>query len=233
MRIRRNLATLLAAAAMLATSALTAGAAAPAAPTRGTHSTHSTHATATPADECSAAYYDDDFRLGPKHLPVTGRVGRELWGYHRSGDLTDAQLLAEYYSPTANNGSPGWIYPPDNGYVIGRNGKPLETVQTLRTGQDIDRYGSEYGSFLAPSGLAYAARSIPPSSLDSTPAASCNYHDYRVLKPFAVDAGPIAPWFGQPGYGWQYQLNASLVSGAPAGQFNVMWLVDNGYLGRI
>ncbi|QMU73793.1 TNT domain-containing protein [Streptacidiphilus sp. P02-A3a] len=183
----------------------------------------------TPLNACSAAYYDADSRLGPQRLPSIGRVGQELLGYRRGGDLGDARLLATYYSPTANNGSPGWIYPPDNGYVIAPDGKPVEITQTLRPGADIDRYGSEYGSFLAPAGLSYTSRSIPPSSLDSNPAATCNYHDYRVDKPFKVDAGPIAPWFGQRGYGWQYQLDGSLVPGAPAA-LNVLWLVSNGYL---
>src|SRR6185312_14650352 len=104
--------------------------------------------------------------------------------------------------------------------------------QTLVPGQDIDRYGSEYGSFLAPEFSPYFSRAIPPSNLDSTPPAGCNYHDYRVLKPFAVDAGPVAPWFAQPGLGLQYQLDAALIPGAPAG-INVMWLVNNGYLQRI
>ncbi|MEZ0089821.1 TNT domain-containing protein [Streptacidiphilus sp. EB129] len=217
MHIRRTIAALIATAALLTGTALSAGSAAA--------------ATSIPLDQCSAAFHDNDSRLGPDQLPLFGRAGVELLGYHRSGDLTDAQLLAQYYSPTANSGSPGWIYPPDNGYVI-RNGQPEEITQTLFPGADIDRYGSEYGSFLAPEGLPYAARSIPPSSLDSTPAASCNYHDYRVLKPFTVDAGPIAPWFGQPGHGWQYQLDGSLVSGAPS-RLNVLWLVDQGYLARI
>jgi Tuberculosis necrotizing toxin len=182
---------------------------------------------AGPLTDCSADFYTGDFRLGPAQLPLLGLVGLELLGYHRSGDLTGAQLLARYYNASAGS----WIYPPDNGYVI-VGGQPVEYQATLLPGQDIDRYGSEYGSFLAPEGLSYAARSIPPQSLDSTPAAGCNYHDYRVLKPFAVDAGPIAPWFGQPGYGLQYQLDASLIPGGPA-QLNVMWLVNNGYLARL
>jgi hypothetical protein len=53
-----------------------------------------------------------------------------------------------------------------------------------------------------------------------------------VLKDFTVDAGPVAPWFAQPGYGLQYQLNSSLVPGAPA-SVNVTWLVNNGYLARV
>ena len=230
MRIRRNLAAALAAAALLAATAVGTGA--PSAQASVPGAANALSAQRTPFNQCSAAYYDADFRLGPQQLPSIGRVGEELLGYRRAGDLTDAQLLAKYYSPTANNGSPGWIYPPDNGYVIAPDSKPIEITQTLRTGADIDRYGSEYGSFLAPAGLSYTSRSIPPSSLDSNPAASCNYHDYRVEKPFKVDAGPIAPWFGQRGYGWQYQLDGAVVPGAPAA-LNVLWLVGNGYLAPI
>lgn len=182
---------------------------------------------AGPLTDCSAAFYQGDSRLGPAGLPILGRVGFELLGYHRSGDLTDSQLLSQYY----NSATGSWIYPPDNGYLV-IAGQPVEYHATLLPGQHIDRYGSEYGSFLAPEGLPYATRSIPPSSLDSVPAAGCNYHDYRVVKPFTVDAGPIAPWFGQPGLGLQYQLDASLIPGGPA-QLNVMWLVDNGYLARL
>jgi len=232
MRTRRNLASLLAAAAMLASAVVATGAGTAQAATPAADSTSVSATASTPLDQCSATYFDSDYRLGPQQLPLFGLVGWELIGYHRSGDLTNAQLLAQYYSPTANSGSPGWIYPPDNGYVIAPDGKPIEITQSLTPGTDIDRYGSEYGSFLAPAGLSYTSRSIPPSSLDSNPAASCNYHDYRVEKPFKVDAGPIAPWFGQRGYGWQYQLDGALVPGAPAA-LNVLWLVGNGYLAPI
>lgn len=197
-----------------------------------TAATTSTYNQANALDECSAAFFDGDPRLGPAGLPVLGIVGVELIGYRRTGNLSPAAFLAQYYNPTANGGAGGWIYPPDNGYVIGPNGQPVEWQETLRVGQRIDRYGSEFGSFLAPAGSLYAERSIPPQSLDSTPPAPCNYHDYQVLKDFAVDAGPVAPWFAQPGYGLQYQLNASLIPGAPA-SVNVMWLIDNGYLARI
>jgi Tuberculosis necrotizing toxin len=49
------------------------------------------------------------------------------------------------------------------------------------------------------------------------------------MKILAVRSGPIAPWFGQPGHGWQYQLDPALVPNAPAA-LNVAWLVTNGYL---
>jgi hypothetical protein len=159
---------------------------------------------------------------------VRGDVGKELAGYRRTGNLSPANFLARYY----NTGADSWIYPPDNGFVIKPGGQPEESQATLRPGQDIDRYGSEFGGFLTPAGIGCAYRSIPPSNLDSTPAAGCNYHDYEVLQPFAVEAGPAAPWFGQPGSGPQYQLDASLVPGAPT-PLNVMWLVNNGYLERL
>jgi hypothetical protein len=86
-----------------------------------------------------------------------------------------------------------------------------------------------YGSFLGPAGLPYSTRSIPPQNLDGSPASGCNYHDCRVDKAFTVDAGPIAPWFGQPGGGTQFQLIGRLVPGAPVA-LNLLWLLDNGYL---
>ncbi|MER6397311.1 MULTISPECIES: TNT domain-containing protein [unclassified Kitasatospora] len=189
-------------------------------------------AEATPSDACSAADHHGDPRLGPEDLPRTGPVGRELIGYRRTGGLPEDTFLATYYGATANNGGPGWIYPPADGYLTLPDGTPVEVEVTLYPNQNIDRYGSEYGAFLAPEGLPYASRSIPPQSLDSTPAPSCNYHDYKVLKPFKVHAGPIAPWFGQPGLGLQYQLDAGLVPDGPA-RLNVLWLVDHGYLARI
>jgi Tuberculosis necrotizing toxin len=197
---------------------------------------HSAHLAADvrslPRDECSTAYFRGDSRLGPAQLPTGGAVGAELAGYRRTGRLPARRFLATYYDPTANSGQGGWIYPPDNGYVTGPGGQPEEAQLQLQSGQDIDRFGSEYGAFLGPAGLPYSARSIPPQNLDGTPAAGCNYHGYRVTKPFNVEAGPIAPWFGQPGGGTQFQLVAILVPGAP-GSLNVMWLVNNGYLTRL
>jgi len=180
---------------------------------------------ATPLDQCSTAYYEGNQLLGPARLPVFGAVAAQVVGYQRTGLDSPAQFLAEYRN------SAGWIYPPDNGYVVVGD-IPLEWTETLLPGEDIDRYGGVYGSFLAPAGTPYAERSIPPFSLVSTPAAGCDYHDYQVLKPFQVDSGPIAAWFDQPGGGLQFQLDGSLVPGAPA-QLTVLWLLDNGYLADV
>jgi Tuberculosis necrotizing toxin len=187
---------------------------------------------AQPLSTCSAALFDGDRRLGPEVLPVRGEVGRELRGYERTGVLTMQQFIATYWNPAANGGQGAFIFPPDNGYVIGANGQPEVSQEQLHPGEHIDRFGSEFGAFLAPEGASYASRSIPPSSLVSTPADICNYHEYRVIQAFTVDAGPIAPWFAQSGGGRQFQLDASLVPGAPT-PLNVMWLVNNGFLARI
>jgi len=170
--------------------------------------------------------------VSPGRLPALGLVGAELSGYRRTGRLSPARFLAAYYDPAASNGKGGWVYPPDSGYVIRPDGRPEEFRLRLHRGEYIDRYGSEYGSFLSPAGMSYATRSIPPQNLDATPPAACNYHDYRVIRPLTVDAGPIAPWFAQPGGGLQYQLDATLVPGAPS-PLDVMWLVTNRYLARV
>jgi hypothetical protein len=180
---------------------------------------------ATPLDQCSAGYYEGNPLLGPARLPVFGAVAAQVFGYQRTGLESPAQFLAEYHNAS------GWIYPPDNGYVVVGD-IPLEWTETLLPGEDIDRYGGVYGSFLAPAGTPYAERAIPPFSLVSTPAADCDYHDYQVLKPFDVDSGPIAAWFAQPGGGLQFQLDGNLIPCAPAA-INVMWLLNNGYLADI
>jgi hypothetical protein len=39
-----------------------------------------------------------------------------------------------------------------------------------------------------------------------------NYHVYNISRSFEVASGPVAPWFGQPGQGVQYQLNSSIMA---------------------
>lgn len=190
-------------------------------------------ATTTSPTACSTADYNGDARLGPAVLPSSGPVGQELFRYDRFAGLTPDQFIATYWDPTANGGAGGWRYPPSDGFLLGPTGAPIETPIPLQVGQRIDRYGSEFGAFLAPSGLPYAQRAIPPQSLDNQAMPDgCNYHLYLVLRPFTTEGGPIAPGFGQPGHGLQYLLVGSLVPGAQA-QINVLWLVNNGYLQRL
>jgi hypothetical protein len=56
-------------------------------------------------DDCSAAFYRGDKRLGPALLPVDGTVGRQLAGYLRTGGLPMATFLSTYYDSTTGS----WI----------------------------------------------------------------------------------------------------------------------------
>src|SRR5262245_14967166 len=116
--------------------------------------TTTTAAAAQPPATCSATFFQGDRRLGPDMLPVGGEVGRELRGYARTGNLTVQQFLGIYWDPAANSGRGGFIFPPDFGYVIGADGQPIVSELRLHPGQHIDRFGSEFGAFLAPEGLA-------------------------------------------------------------------------------
>ena len=185
-------------------------------------------AQAAPLTTCSAELYAGDARLGPAVLPKLGQVGIQLYGYSRTGHRPVGQFLDEFYDDTTGS----WIYPPADGYLLDPAGLPIRWEQTLPPGLRIDRYGSEFGAFLAPKGLPYTTRSIPPSNLVGTPASGCNYRVYEVLRPFAVHAGPIAAWFYQSGGGLQYQLVGALVPGAPE-RLSVKWLIDNRYLAPV
>ena len=53
-----------------------------------------------------------------------------------------------------------------------------------------------------------------------------------MLKSFSVNAGPIAPALGQPGFGLQYVLSNTLFPGVTE-RVNVTYLLTNGYVERV
>lgn len=180
------------------------------------------------APELCAGAYQGDNRLGPETLPKPWQrpVGPIVAGYKRFGNLSKEAFLAKYWNGT------GWNYPPQDGFKLRPNGEPIKWKATLTAGRKLDRFGSEFGGFLAPKGSHYSTRAIPPQSLYTfDPAYRCNYHAYKVTKAFAVWEGPIAPWFEQIGGGQQQKLDRALVPGD--GALNVAWLLSNGYLVRI
>lgn len=166
-------------------------------------------------------YFLGDWRLGPAHLPTGGLVGPLLRGYHRTDALSPRRFIDCYWDYTVS----GWRYPPNDGFADGR------TRVTLTTGQYIDRFGANSGRFLSPFGVLYKKRALPPSNLDTIdPRYPNNYHVFRVLKPFDVDAGAAAPWFGQPGGGLQYVVNPSYVPNPLNERVDTQFLIDHGYL---
>ena len=103
------------------------------------------------------------------------------------------------------------LWPPNNGFS-----GSIRTEQ-LQKGQLIDRYGSPRGGFLSPAGTDFNSRALPANSVNS------EFHTYRVVKPFDVDAGEAAPWFDQPGGATQYRLKNT----------NVQGLLDDGYIQEV
>lgn len=159
-----------------------------------------------PPDPPLQEYYLDDWRLGPEKLPRSGAIGRMLKGYERLDDLTADRFLACYW----NEETSGWWYPDPDGWVL-VGGKPLKVSVELQAGQKVDLFGSGFGRFLAPAGTPYAKRALPPSNLNTLdPRYPFGYHLYEVVRPFTVEAGPIRPWFGQPGYGLQYKTGPAI-----------------------
>ncbi|WP_199442326.1 TNT domain-containing protein [Umezawaea beigongshangensis] len=189
--------------------------------------------TAVAVELCSGAH-DGDPRLGPEDLPGPAQrpVGPLLVTYLRTGGLSAEDFLDRYWDPAANSGAGSWIYPPQDGFRLDASGHPVKQVEELEAGDELDRFGGEGGTFLAPSGDLYPERALPPQNLTTfDPAYPCNYHLYRVTRSFDVWEGPIAAWFAQPGGGTQIKLDRSLLPGD--GYLNVAWLIDNGYLDRI
>ena len=93
---------------------------------------------------------------------------------------------------------PPIVWPPNRGFA----GEP--GAASLIPGTRVDRYGAEGGTFVAPVGTPFGARSLPESALNKP------FNTYEVLKPIEVQAGPAAPWFGQRGGGMQYELPSSV-----------------------
>jgi hypothetical protein len=182
-------------------------------------------------------YLFGDPRLGPKHLPRYGPIGKMLAGYMRFDATGPDTFLSCFWRvvPYATN----WRYPKDNGFLV-VHGKPVEHTVVLRPGQEIDLFGNpgnpmnpamgKGGQFLSPAGTPYEDRALPPTNLDTyATSAPFNYHLYVVLKKFSVLAGPIAPWFDQPGGGIQDYLADTTEPDLPSSP-GIANLVNRGYV---
>lgn len=161
-------------------------------------------------------------------IPRGDSAGADLAGYHPSGGAEVGSFLADFWDAER-----GWRYPRAEGFAEADDGAPVAFPSLLLPEEVVDRYGGEFGTYLAPIGTPVAARAIPPDNLhrgdDGHP---CNYYRYQVRRDFTVLAGPTAPAFAQAGYGIQYKVKPELLSGGPE-RPSVAWLVEHGYLGRV
>ena len=81
------------------------------------------------------------------------------------------------------------IWPPADGYTTDASGKAIKHTITLTKGQQIDRYGSEYGSYVSPmdeNGIPYEynKRSLPydPSQTYSKYEITCDKLDAATIE---------------------------------------------------
>jgi uncharacterized protein YukE len=97
------------------------------------------------------------------------------------------------------------VWPGYDGFPPGYDPQPVH----LPAGTLIDRFGSEYGRYLAPDGTPFADRALPPESMGG------DYNRYMVtgeaLPPgWRIVEGPVEPFYGQtPSPGTrQYMIEA-------------------------
>lgn len=186
---------------------------------------------------CGPPYVTGDPDLGPVFLPRTGYLGALLRGYVPLGTLSPQHFLSRYWDYTTND----YRYPPNAGFAQSGNypnGRLLVKTTILQIGMRLDRFGGYGGAYLAPMGDLFIRRGLPPRNLNTNaqdPEHPCNYHAFRVLKPFRVDVGPAAPAFQQPGGGTQYHVLSKYIPEAPqtSQEVPVSWLLANQYLEEI
>ena len=109
---------------------------------------------------------------------------------------------------------PNWAKLPPGGAVPGS-----QQNEAVPVGTKIDRWGSEWGRFLAADRAMFTVRALPVQSLGEP------YHRYEVIKeiPAHMSVKSIAAeGFEERGGGVQYELSRS-----------VQWLAANGYIKEI
>ncbi|WP_299490937.1 glycohydrolase toxin TNT-related protein [uncultured Shewanella sp.] len=117
-------------------------------------------------------------------------------------------------------------WPPNEGFGT-VHGQVIREKITIEPGHKLDRYGGwvddtgyhDKGSYFSDVGAPFKDRALPPESLKAP------YHQYEVIQPFEAEAGPIAPWFGEPGGATQYLV--------PKSEGGVDGLLDSGKIKRI
>ena len=137
------------------------------------------------------SYTGRDLNNNP--LSTTGRCFAAAGGLLGIGEL-NVGLNAVRTSTTALTK----FYPANNGFL-----GAAERI-FLMPGEQISRYGSGAGRYFSPACTPLSMRALPPGINTNI------FNSYKVLKPFEVQAGKIAPAFGQIGLGTQYLSPVSI-----------------------
>jgi uncharacterized protein RhaS with RHS repeats len=117
-----------------------------------------------------------------------------------------ASRYAQWQNPDGT-----WQWPPNRGAIPGTTKDVI-----LERGEVVDRYGYPGGTFVSPISVKYENRALMPGTHLKP------YHKYVVQKQVPASQGTIAPWFGEPGGGTQYEFKEPIQK-----------LLDDGYLKEV
>ena len=137
-------------------------------------------------------------------------------GWNPTGGMTGEDFTSQFGTPGSRS------YPLNDGFPPGYVPQPAQ----LPEGAIIDRFGSEYGRYLAPDGTPFADRALAPESVGG------DYNRYMVTgKPlppgWQVVEGPVQPYYGQTPSPGSLQY---MILGPDGVKVNVKELVDRGIL---
>lgn len=134
----------------------------------------------------NSSYFDDFLLFGSVALALLEPT-----------PIGETAVLAQTATSTGRSLVP--YYPSGNGFI------GTTSQLTLTRGMRIDRFGgSPYSQYFSPIGTPMQARSLPGVT------ATQPLRTFEVLAPLEVEAGRVAPWFGQLGLGIQYRSPATL-----------------------
>jgi RHS repeat-associated protein len=111
--------------------------------------------------------------------------------------LSDSKVAKNYLDEMSNNTSTAIekVFPPNDGFVFKYNNL------TLKEGDYLERLGSWGGNYASPLGTPFGEKSLPINRIFD------QYTAFKVIKPIrGITGGPVLPWFGAQGYGWQWKF---------------------------
>ena len=137
-------------------------------------------------------------------------------GWEPTGGMPWEDFASRFGTPESR------IWPGNDGFPPGYAPQPAQ----LPEGAIIDRFGSEYGRYLAPDGTPFADRALAPESVGG------DYNRYMITgKPlppgWQIVEGPVEPWYGQTPSPGTLQY---MIVGPDGVKVSVKELVDRGIL---
>ncbi len=135
----------------------------------------------------------------------------DSWGENRPKDIVWAEYEDVFENTKYYEQNDGDVIWPENNGFWGES-----FAYTLLPMTKIDRYGSDYGTFVSLYGKPYEAYSLAPGSKYKP------YSIFIVKKPIAVEAGSVYPWFDEEGGATQCLLPVPIKD-----------LLEAGYIERI